>query len=159
MPFTHNHLTIAGNLTRDPELNQAGEHVVARFTVAINRVSRDRSGERQEHATFIDCEAWDRTGELVAQYLSKGRPVFVEGRLQQDQWTNANGDRRSKLKVVATNVQFLNGRMDENGERNGATANQRQATPARQQAAQGGMPGRTMPTAPMPAHDDDDMPF
>lgn len=107
MSFNHNHVSLAGNLTRDPELREAGSSQVAKFAIAINRRWRDREGQQQEETTYVDCEAWGRTAEIVGQYLSKGRPVFVEGRLKLDIWDDQEGKRQSRMKVVATNVQFL----------------------------------------------------
>ena len=98
-----------GNLTRDPELKQTpNNQSVAQIGIALNRKYKDRDGNMQEEdTTFVDCEAWGRTAEVMAQYLSKGRPVFVEGRLKLDQWQDKDGNNRSKLKVVIENFQFI----------------------------------------------------
>ena len=97
-----------GNLTRDPELKQTpNNQPVAQIGIALNRKYKDRDGNMQEDTTFVDCEAWGRTAEVMAQYLSKGRPVFVEGRLKLDQWQDKDGNNRSKLKVVIENFQFI----------------------------------------------------
>lgn len=110
MSLQHNHVTLMGNLTRDPEVRALsnGQQHVANFGLAVNRRWRDQAGEEREEVLFIDCEVWGRTGENVGQYLSKGSPVFVEGRLKLDTWEDKNGGgQRSKIKVVAVNVQFL----------------------------------------------------
>jgi single-strand DNA-binding protein len=111
MSLNLNHIVLAGNLTRDPELRQINtERVVANVGMAINRRWKNAAGELQEEATFVDLEAWGRTAEIMGQYLKKGSPVYVEGRLKLDQWEDKDGQKRSRLKVVAENVQFLGGK-------------------------------------------------
>ncbi|MCH2161029.1 MAG: single-stranded DNA-binding protein [Phycisphaerales bacterium] len=106
-----NKVIIMGNLTRDVELRQTpSNQAVANIGIAVNRSYQTREGERREETTFVDCEAWGRQAEVMAQYLSKGRPVFVEGRLKLDQWQDQQGQNRSKLKVVIENFQFVGGR-------------------------------------------------
>ena len=113
MSFNYNRVTIAGNLTRDPEVRfLAGERAVAHFGIAINRRWKDKDGQPQEEAVFVDCEAWGRTAELVGQYLTKGSGAFIEGRLKLDAWEDKDGQKRSKLKVVADSVQFTSGKGD-----------------------------------------------
>ena len=105
-----------GNLTRDVELRQTpGNQTVANIGLAVNRNFQTREGERREETTFVDCEAWGRQAEVMAQYLSKGRPVFIEGRLKFDQWQDQQGQNRSKLKVVVENFQFVGGRGEGGG--------------------------------------------
>jgi single-strand DNA-binding protein len=97
-----------GNLTRDPELKQTpSNQSVAQIGIALNRKFKDREGNLQEDTTYVDCEAWGRTAEVMSQYLSKGKPVFIEGRLKLDQWQDKEGNNRSKLKVVIENFQFI----------------------------------------------------
>ena len=107
-----NKVTLMGNLTRDPELRYTPNNVaVANIGIAVNRRWRNsQSGEQQEETTFVDCEAWSRTAETINQYLRKGRPIFIEGRLKLDQWQDQNKNNRSKLKVVIENFQFLDSR-------------------------------------------------
>jgi single-strand DNA-binding protein len=110
MSLNLNHVTLAGNLTRDPELRQIGaDRVVASTGIAINRRWKDQAtGEQREDATFVEVEAWGRTAELLGQYLKKGSPAYIEGRLKLDAWDDKeSGQKRSKLKVVADSVQFL----------------------------------------------------
>ena len=105
---TYNKVLIMGNLTRDPELKQTpSNQSVAQIGIAMNRKFKDREGNMREETTFVDCEAWGRTAEVMAQYLSKGKPVFVEGRLKLDQWQDKDGNNRSKLKVVIETCQFI----------------------------------------------------
>ncbi|MDP7008705.1 MAG: single-stranded DNA-binding protein [Phycisphaerales bacterium] len=105
---TYNKVLIMGNLTRDPELKQTpSNQSVAQIGIAMNRKFKDREGTLREETTFVDCEAWGRTAEVMSQYLSKGKPVFVEGRLKLDQWQDKDGNNRSKLKVVIESFQFI----------------------------------------------------
>ncbi len=104
----YNKVLLMGNLTRDIELKQtAGNQSVAEIGLAVNRRFKDRDGNDREETTFVDCEAWGRTAEVMAQYLAKGRPVFVEGRLKLDSWQDQSGNKRSKLRVVVENFQFV----------------------------------------------------
>ena len=113
---SYNKVIIMGNLTRDVELRQTpGNQTVANIGLAVNRNFQTREGERREETTFVDCEAWGRQAEVMAQYLSKGRPVFIEGRLKFDQWQDQQGQNRSKLKVVVENFQFVGGRGEGGG--------------------------------------------
>ncbi len=118
MAGNFNKVILLGNLTRDPELRhlQSGQ-AVATIGLAVNRRWRDQqSGENREETTFVDCEAWGRTAEVMCQYLGKGRPVFIEGRLRLDTWQDKDsGANRSKLKVVIDSFQFVDSRGDGQG--------------------------------------------
>ena len=103
---TLNMVQLIGNLTKDPESRAAGSHTIVGFSIAVNRKSKGSDGQAKEEVSFFDCEAWNKTGELVMQYCKKGRSVLVVGRLQQDRWEK-DGVKRSKIKVVADNIQFL----------------------------------------------------
>lgn len=143
MSLNLNHVVLAGNLTRDPELRQINpDRVVANVGIAINRRWKNANGEQQEEATFVDLEAWGRTAELMGQYLKKGSPVYVEGRLKLDQWEDKEGQKRNRMKVVAENIQFLSTRQG------GQAAGDGEAdTPAAAPAApaRGGSPARGRP--------------
>lgn len=104
-----NKVLLLGNLTRDPELRYTPKGTaVADIGVAINRVWTNEQNQRQEETTFVDITLWGRQAEIAQQYLTKGRGVFIEGRLQMDTWEDkASGQKRSKLKVVAENLQFM----------------------------------------------------
>ncbi|MDG1137320.1 MAG: single-stranded DNA-binding protein [Phycisphaerales bacterium] len=105
---TYNKVLIMGNLTRDPELKQTpSNQSVAQIGLALNRKFKDREGNMREEVTYVDCEAWGRTAEVMSQYLSKGKPVFIEGRLKLDQWQDKDGNNRSKMKVVIESFQFI----------------------------------------------------
>ena len=105
-----NQVILMGNLTRDPELRQTpnGQNVCS-FSIALNRSYRDSNGEWQEATDYVDIVAWGPLGERVAQYLSKGRRVLVQGRLQSRSWEQ-EGQKRSKVEVLANDVTFLDGR-------------------------------------------------
>jgi single-strand DNA-binding protein len=107
-----NKVFIIGNLTRDPELRVTPKGTaICQFGIAVNRQFKDESGATRDETTFIDVEAWGKQGELVSKYLSKGSLAMVEGRLKLDQWEDKqSGQKRSKLKVVLDNVQFLSSR-------------------------------------------------
>lgn len=103
-----NKVILMGNLTRDIEVKAiAGGQSVARIGLAMNRRYRTKEGEDREETTFVDCEAWGRTAEVMGQYLRKGQPVFIEGRLKLDQWEDKEGQKRSQLRVVVENFQFV----------------------------------------------------
>ena len=115
-----NKVFLAGNLTRDPELRYTpGGTAVAQFGMAVNRRFRNREGQMQEEATFVDIEVWGRQAEAASEYISKGSPVLIEGRLKLDSWeSKQTGERRSKLRVVGERVQFLSfGKGDRSGSR------------------------------------------
>jgi len=105
-----NQVVLMGNLTRDPDLRQTpnGQNVCS-FSLALNRSYKDQAGEWKEVTDFVDIVAWGPLGERVAQYLSKGRRCFVQGRLQSRSWEQ-DGQKRSKLEVLANDVTFLDSR-------------------------------------------------
>jgi single-strand DNA-binding protein len=106
---SYNKVLLMGNLTRDPEVRYTPKGTaIANLGLAVNRVYTTESGEQKEEVTFIDIEVWGRQAETAGQYLAKGRPVFVDGRLKLDSWEDKeSGQKRNKLKVVAERVQFL----------------------------------------------------
>lgn len=110
-----NQVILMGNLTRDPELRQipSGQSVCS-FSLALNRAYKDQSGEWQEVTDYIDVVAWAGLGERVAQYLTKGRRCLVQGRLQSRSWEQ-DGQKRSKVEVLANDVTFLDGRGSDAG--------------------------------------------
>ncbi len=104
-----NKVILVGNLTRDPELRYTPKGTaIAKVGMAVNRVWTGETGEKKEEVTFVDVDVFGRTAENVAQYMRKGRPILIEGRLRLDQWDDKQtGQKRSKLGVVAETVQFL----------------------------------------------------
>lgn len=115
-----NQVTLMGNLTRDPELRQTptGQNVTS-FSLALNRSFKDSSGAWQDATDYIDCVAWGPLAERVSQYLSKGRRCLVQGRVQSRSWEQ-DGQKRSKVEVLAADVTFLDAR-GEGGESEAGT--------------------------------------
>lgn len=116
-----NKVMLIGNVTRDPELRYIGSGTaVLDLGLAVNRRSKGQNGEFKEEVTFVTVTIWGKTAENCAEYLSKGRPVFIEGHMRNDNWEDKKtGEKRSKLAIVAENVQFLGqrGERTERGER------------------------------------------
>ncbi|MBL9128597.1 MAG: single-stranded DNA-binding protein [Verrucomicrobiales bacterium] len=108
---SYNKVILLGNLTRDPELRYTPKgQAVAKLGLAVNRSYKTDTGETKEEVTFIDIDSWGKQAELIGQYLKKGSPLFVEGRLRLDQWDDKNtGQKVTKLKVVMENFQFVGG--------------------------------------------------
>src|SRR5437588_5906440 len=114
-----NKVILLGNVTRDPEIRYTPKGTaVTELGMAVNRVYSTDSGEKREEVLFVDVTLWGRTAEIAGEYLKKGRPVLIEGRLQLDTWDDKqSGQKRSKLKVVGETMQLLGG-----GRPGGATA-------------------------------------
>ncbi len=101
-----NKVTLYGNLTRDPEIKALpGGQQVANFSIATNRVYKDKNGAKQEMTEFHNVVAFGRTAEVIAQYLKKGRPIFVEGRIQTRSW-EAEGKKNYRTEIIVENFQF-----------------------------------------------------
>ena len=107
-----NKVLLLGNVTRDPEVRYTPKgSAVCDLGIAVNRAYTTDSGEKREEVTFVDVTLWGRTAEVASEYLKKGRPVFIEGRLQMDTWDDKQtGQKRTRLRVVAENMQLLGGR-------------------------------------------------
>ena len=104
-----NKVILMGNLTRDPEVRTTpGGQSVANFSLAVNRTWKGSDGNQQESVSYIDCVAWGRTGEVIAQYMQKGRPLLVSGRLDQRSWEQ-DGNKRSKVEVIVEDFNFVSG--------------------------------------------------
>jgi single-strand DNA-binding protein len=112
-----NKVMLIGNLTRDPELRYTPKgSAVLDLTVACNRSYVTESNEKVQETTFVDTVAWGRQAEVIAQYVKKGNPIYIEGRLQVDSWEDkTNGQKRYKTRVVVENFQFLSGKRDDEG--------------------------------------------
>lgn len=105
---TLNKVLMIGNLTRDPELRYTqGGAAVCKFGLAVSRQFTGKDGEKKEEVCFVDIDVWQKLAEICAEYLKKGSPVFVEGRLRLDRWEDKDGGKRSKLSITAENIQFL----------------------------------------------------
>lgn len=152
-----NKVILAGNLTRDPELRYTPKGTaVAKLGLAINRNWTTETGEKREEVTFIDVDAFGRQAETIGQYLKKGRPILVEGRLKLDQWDDKQtGQKKSKLGVILESFQFLDSGNRTEGGAPSAPASPRPVRPAAPAA----------PSAPAADHDgpppeeSDDVPF
>lgn len=147
-----NKVILVGNLTRDPELRYTPKGTaIAKLGVAVNRVWTTDTGEKREEATFVDVDVFGRTAENVGQYLRKGSPLLIEGRLRLDTWEDKQtSQKRSKLGVVAEVVQFL-----------GSPRGGDNAAPATARPAAASPPAAAAPAAEpeVPPHEEDDVPF
>jgi single-strand DNA-binding protein len=146
-----NKVILLGNLTRDPEVRYTPKgSAVCDLGLAINRNYTLDSGEKREEVTFVDVVLWSRLAEIAGEYLKKGRPVFIEGRLQLDTWDDKqSGQKRSKLRVIGETMQLLGGRPP--GAGGGAEGGEERAPR-----------GKTTAPPPKPAAgapDDDEIPF
>ena len=145
---SYNRIILVGNLTRDPQLSYTPNNVaICKFGIATNHKRKDREGNLREEVCFVDCVVFGKAGETFNQYMAKGRPVLVEGRLKLDQWTSPEGDKRSKHEVVVENFTFLGGRPDGGRTEDHAPAG----------AAQAAVPAGTSDGPPPPS--DTDIPF
>ena len=103
-----NRVFLAGRLTRDPELRYtSGGQAVCDLSLATGRTFVTKTGDKKEEVVYVDVIVWGRQAETAGEYLTKGSPILIEGRLQFDSWETKEGDKRSKLKVLATRIQFL----------------------------------------------------
>ena len=126
-----NKVLLMGNLTRDPELRylQSGSALCS-FGMAINRRWKSQAGEQKEEVCFVDVTFFGRTAEVISEFMKKGRPIFVEGRLRLDAWTGKDGQKHSKLTVVGENMQFLDSRGPQDGSGKPAARAPEAAAPA-----------------------------
>jgi len=113
--MSYNRVILMGNITRDVELRAIPNGTsIAQIGLAVNRKWKDKDGVQQEEVTYIDCEAWGKTAENIARFFSKGKPIFIEGRLKLDTWKDkTDGSNRSKLKVVVDTFEFVGGKTDD----------------------------------------------
>jgi single-strand DNA-binding protein len=151
-----NKVMLIGNLTRDPEIKYTPKGTaVAQIGLAVNRVWSNDAGEKQEETTFVDVELWGRQAEIAGEYLRKGRPVFIEGRLKLDSWDDKQtGQKRNKMKVVGEQLQLLGSR--EGGSGGGSTESGENRT---RPAAKATPPPARAPADPDLDTADDDIPF
>src|SRR3954471_5832224 len=154
-----NKVMLMGNLTRDPELRVTPKGTpICQFSLAINRQFKMESGESREEVTYVDIEAWGKQGETIAKYCTKGRPLYVEGRLRLDQWEDKNTkEKRSRMKIVLEGFQFL-------GDGRGGGAGGAPGAPAAEESPSGSFERNSPPArgAAKPAAQenlDEDVPF
>jgi single-strand DNA-binding protein len=149
-----NKVILLGNLTRDPEIRYTPKgSAVCDLGIAVNRQYTLENGERREEVTYVDVVLWARLAEIAAEYLKKGRPIFIEGRLQLDTWDDKqSGQKRSKLRVIGENMQML--------------GSPRTASAGASDAADEDRPARATTPPPRPATpsapaepDEDEIPF
>ena len=150
-----NKVVLLGNLTRDPELRYTPKGTaVAKLGLAVNRVWTNEAGERKEEVTFVDVDVFGRTAENAGQYLRKGRPVLVEGRLKMDQWEDkTTRQKKSRLGVVAEMIQFL-GSSQESGVRS-----QNPEGKVQDESVQADAPVESQQAPPDGPPENDDVPF
>jgi single-strand DNA-binding protein len=149
-----NKVILLGNLTRDPEVRYTPKGTaVTELGMAVNRVYTAENGEKREETTFVDVTLWGRTAEIAGEYLKKGRPVFIEGRLQLDTWDDKqSGQKRSKLKVVGEGLQLIGSRPGGGG---GGGGGDEESSSAPRSSSKSAPPPKAAPSAP----DDDEIPF
>lgn len=151
-----NKVMLIGNVTRDPEVKYTPKGTaVAEVGLAINRVYTPDGGEKREETTFVDITFWGRQAEIVGEYAKKGRPIYVEGRLQLDTWDDkTSGQKRSKLRVVGEQLQLLGSREGGGGGGGGRSYDEGDAPPPRPSR-----PAQPQRPAPAAEPEDDDIPF
>ena len=147
-----NKVILLGNLTRDPEVRYTPKgSAVCDLGIAVNRVYTTDSGERREEVTYVDVVLWARLAEIAGEYLKKGRPVFIEGRLQMDQWDDKQtGQKRTRLRVVGESMQLLGSRPGGAGGAEG---------PGENRQASGGKTTAPPKPSASAAPDEDEIPF
>ena len=177
----YNRVILMGNLTRDPQLSYLPSQTpVVELGLAVNRKWKGQDGQQREETCFVDCKAFGKQAEVMNQYLSKGRPVLIEGRLQFSAWEDKEGNKRSKLRVVVENFQFIGGGQGGGGQYSPGQSRQQQApasqapasqapasqAPANQAPASQGQANQAPPAMPSdePVYDDfnqggDEIPF
>ena len=108
---SYNKVLLMGNLTRDVQLKSLPSgQAIAEIAIAINRKFKTKDGQDREEVTYVDCECWGPRAEVINKYFSKGKPIFIEGRLRLDSWEDKDGQKRSKMRVVIDDFQFVEGR-------------------------------------------------
>ena len=148
-----NKVILMGNLTRDPQLSYLpSQTAVVEFGLAVNRKWKGQDGQQREDTCFVDCRAYGRQAETLNQYMSKGRPLLVEGRLQFDSWESKDGQKRSKHRVVVESFQFLGGG-------GGGAAQPRREQMAPSKADESGSNSEPAPSSPPDMPSGDDIPF
>ncbi len=153
MAANFNKVILAGNLTRDPELRYTPQGTaIAKIGLAINRRYTGQDGQTKDETTFVDVDAFGKQAEVIGQYLKKGRPVLIEGRLKLDQWDDkTTGQKRSRLGVILESFQFIDSKAG-GPESSPPAAPSRPARPAAQPAAPAA-------ESDVPPIEDDDVPF
>ncbi len=150
-----NKVILMGNLTRDPELRVTPKGTaVCQLGLAINSSYKDKEGNTKEETTFVDIDVFGRQAEVIAKYMSKGRPILVEGRLKLDSWESKEGEKRNKLKVVLENFQFVGARGESGGDAGGGGSSLEDSAPPPRPAGRTNNPGASRASV-----DEEDVPF
>ena len=127
---SYNKIILVGNLTRDPQLSYLPSQMpVCEFGLAVNHRWRDKDGQQRDQVCFIDCRTYGKQAETINQYMSKGRQILVEGRLEFDQWETPEGQKRSKHRVMVNNFQFLDSGQGQRSQAGAAPAGAARPTP------------------------------
>jgi single-strand DNA-binding protein len=139
--MSFNKITLVGNLGRDPELRYTPQGTpVCSFSLATNERRKDKTGEMQDQTTWFRVTLWGRQAETASQYLSKGRPVYIEGRLRVEEWTDRDGKARHTLEVTATDMQFIGGGRNEEPQAERAAPSEQASEPQHDFAADDDVP-------------------
>jgi len=159
-----NRVILAGNLTRDPELRYTPKGTaVVQLSLAVNRKWKTETGESKEEVSFVEVDAFGRQAEVISQYMRKGRPLLVEGRLKQDTWEDKNTHQKmSKLKVVLEQFTFIDSQRPEGqgpSEGHAPAPRSYSAPPPRSAPAPAPVPEAPHAEPDMPPHEEDDVPF
>jgi single-strand DNA-binding protein len=156
-----NKVMLIGNLTRDPELRVTPKGTaICTFSLAVNRKFRDESGADREEVTYVDIEAWGKSGENISKYCTKGRPLFVEGRLRLDQWEDKNTkEKRSRMKVVCENFQFLGSGRGDGGAPGAGEGGEGRFSGPQSRPASAPRPAAPAPAPAQQENLDEDVPF
>jgi len=154
-----NKVLLIGNLTRDPDVRvMTNGRAVCNFGLALNRSYKDSEGNRKDETTFVDVECFGPRAEAVGRFFTKGRSIFVEGRLKLDQWESKEGEKRSALKVVLDNFEFVDSKQDTSGSERPPVA--RESSPAAQNTPSSPEPKAAPPSSSSADPDlDEDVPF
>lgn len=155
---SYNRVILVGNLTRDPEIRYTPNGTpVCDLGLAVNERTKNASGEWSDEPVFVDVTLWERTAEIASEYLTKGSPVLIEGRLKLDTWQATDGQKRSKLRVVCQRMQMLGGRTGGGPDGEGGVAPPPRREPRR--APSGPAPEEFDPPPPSDMPSGDDIPF
>jgi single-strand DNA-binding protein len=160
----YNKVILMGNLTRDPQLSYLPSQTpVVEIGLAVNRRWKDQQGQQREDTCFIDCRCFGRQAEIINQYMKKGRPLLVEGRLDLDQWEAQDGSKRSKHRVFIERFSFVDSQGGQGGGGGGGNYAPQQSAPPPQQGSSGPPQGQQPPASPEYYNDDptgsEDIPF
>ena len=159
--MSFNKIILVGNLGKDPELRYTPQgKAVCSFSMATNEKRRDKAGELQDVTTWFKVTLWGNQAENASKYLSKGRPVYIEGRLRIEEWTDRDNNNRYTLDVQATDMQFISGGRDEGGYSGGSDDFETHSGPPQASSSAGASSGGSG-SSPVsaPASSDDDIPF